>query len=219
VSALRPLWRRVLPSNLCARFTDNRRILGSFYGNVTLLGTNLEAVRAVSPRPAFVLADGDAIVVFAEVDDEGVPRSGEELSAALDCIAVSVAIHDDDIFFFEVHDSGRSVVSGAVPDPAAFFGIDAEMMADIDPSMRDRLELPAVSDSGGLPDSGLLVGAVRRGDVDAVRTAFESDFVFATERHQAIAEALGLPLGAVGWGYGYLSREDNGYEGPVLVKI
>ena len=30
--------------------------MGSFYGNVTLLGTNLDAVRAGSPRPAFVLS-------------------------------------------------------------------------------------------------------------------------------------------------------------------
>jgi hypothetical protein len=35
------------------------------------------------------------------------------LSAALSCIAVSVAIHDDDIFFFEVHDDGLSVISGS----------------------------------------------------------------------------------------------------------
>src|SRR5580765_1157535 len=94
--------------------------VGSFYSNVTLLGAKLDDVQAVSPRPAFLFADADAdaVVVFAASDDEGAPRSGEALSAALGCIAVSVGVHDDDILLFEVHNTGESIVSGAVPDPA-----------------------------------------------------------------------------------------------------
>jgi len=195
--------------------------VGSFYGNVTLLGATLDDVRAVSPRPAFLLADADAdaVVVFAEADDEGAPRSGEALSAALGCIAVSVGVHDDDILFFEVHDTGESIVSGAVPDPAAYFGFDADMLADLDPSMLDGLEPPQSSNTGGPPDAAALVAAIGRGDVDAVSAAFEQEFIFATERHDALASALGLPRGAVGWGYRYLSRDDTGYAGPSLVRL
>jgi hypothetical protein len=193
--------------------------VGSFYGNVTLLGTTLDDVQAVSPRPAFLLADADAVVVFAEADDEGAPRSGEALSAALGCIAVSVGVHDDDILFFEVHDTGESIVSGAVPDPAAYFGFDADMLADLDPAMLEGLEPRPSSDAGGPPDATALVAAIGRGDVEAVREAFEQEFVFATERHDALASALGLPRGAVGWGYRYLSRDDTGYAGPALVRL
>lgn len=193
--------------------------MGSFYGNVTLLGVKLDAVEAVSPRPAFLFADGDAVVVFAEADDEGSLRSGEELSAALDCIAVSVGVHDDDILFFEVHDRGESALSGCVPDPAAYFGFDADMLADFDPSMLEGLEVSGSADTGGPPDAAAIVGAIGRGDVETVRDAFERDFVFASERHEALASALGLPHGAVGWGYRYLSRDDTGYSGPTLVRI
>ena len=66
--------------------------MGSFYANVTLLGTELDAAERVVPRPAFLLADGGAVVVFAEADDDGAPQSGQWLSAALDCLAVSIAV-------------------------------------------------------------------------------------------------------------------------------
>ncbi len=191
--------------------------MGRFYCNVTLLGTDLEAVRAVAPRPAFLAAEGDAVVVFAEQDDEGAPVSGEQLSTALGCLALSVAIHDDDIFMFEVHDRGRSLVGGAMPDPAEYFGVDPDMLDDLDPSMLEDLG-PPPSGSAGAPDPTALVAALQRGDVDAVREAFAEDFVFATDRHEAIAKALGVPLAAVGWGYQYLSQDADD-DAPSVIRI
>ena len=193
--------------------------LGSFYGNVTLMGANLDAVKAVSPRPAFLLVDGDDVIVFADADDEGALRSGEDLSAALGCVAVSVGVHDDDILYFEVHDRGERTLSGAVPDPAAYFGFDTDTPPDLDPPMPEHLEASGSAGAGGPPDAAKLVGAIGRGDVEAARDAVERDFVFATERHEALASALGLPQGAVGWGYRYLARDDTGYSGPPLVSI
>jgi hypothetical protein len=64
-----------------------------------------------------------------------------------------------------------------------------------------------------------LVDAVGRGDVDAARSAFEADLVFASERHQAIAAALRLPLGAVGWGYRYLASDNEAYAGPPVINL
>lgn len=193
--------------------------MGSFYGNVTLLGTNLDAVRAASPRPAFAFTDHDAVVVFAEQDDSGAPRSGASLSGALHCVAFSVGIHDDDIFLFELHDRGRCVTAGAVPDPAEYFGIDAEMLDDIDPSMLEGQEAPTLPGGGGPPDPSSLVEALGRGDVDALRSAFAADFTFASERHEAITAALRLPTGAVGWGYRYLSNDRDSYRGPPLAQL
>lgn len=193
--------------------------VGSFYGNVTLLEADLDAVQAVSPRPAFLLVDGDDVVVFAEADDEGALRSGEDLSAALGCVAVGVGVHDDDILFFDVHDRGERTLSGAVPDVEAYFGFDADTLADVGPSMPKTSEAPGPAGPGSPPGAAELVEAIGRGDVEAVRDAFERDFVFATERHEALATALGLPHGAVGWGYRYLARDDAGYSGPTLVTI
>ena len=82
--------------------------------------------------------------------------------------------------------------------PAEYFGIDPEMLTDIDPALLEAVGAPSPFDGGGMPDPDVIVGAVQRGDVDAVRAAQAEDFVFATERHEAFAKALGLPLAAVG---------------------
>jgi hypothetical protein len=141
------------------------------------------------------------------------------LSAELDCLAVSIAVHDDDILMLEVHDRGESVISGAVPDPSAYFGVDPEMFADFDPAMLDGSESAGVTHPGGLPDAAAVVGAVGRGDVETVRDALDGDFVFATERHQALVSALELEASAVGWGFRYLSTDPSGYSGPPLVEV
>lgn len=91
--------------------------MGSFYGNVTLLDVALPAVREACPDPAYAIADGSDVVVYLQGDDAG-PQSGSGFSTALGCIAVSVGVHDDDIFFFEVHDNGQAVpplLEAAVP--------------------------------------------------------------------------------------------------------
>lgn len=193
--------------------------MGSFYANVTLLGTELDAVQRVAPRPAFLLASGGAVVVFAEADDDGAPQSGRRLSAELDCLAVSIAVHDDDILMLEVHDRGESVISGAIPDPSAYLGVDPEMSADVDPTMLDGSRSGDMTRPGGPPDAAALVGAVRRGDVEAVRDALDRDFVFATERHRALVSALELEASAVGWGFRYLSTDPSGYPGPPLLEV
>lgn len=192
--------------------------MGSFYGNVTLVGTTIEEVIEASPRPAYVFADNDAVVVLAEVDDDGAPTSGATLSEAVGCVAFSTGVHDDDIFLFEVHDRGRLVAAGAVPDPAAYFGLDVEMLADIDPDLRE-VAGTAASPSSGPVDLDAVVGALGRGDSRALRAALEADFVFASDRHQAVVDALGLPGGAVGWGFRSVAKDPAGYAGPALTPL
>ena len=197
-------------------FVGRKARVGNFYGNVTLLGTNLEAVRAVAPRPALMFTDGDAVVLFAQADDEGALTTGAGLSAALGCVAFSAGVHDDDIFFFEVHDHGRAVMSGAVPDPVQYFDLDK--LAELDPAMLEEPRRATTPESGRL-DPDALVRALGRGDVEAVRSALEAEYVFASERHQAIAEGLTLPTGAVGWGYRYLAADTDDYAGPALTEV
>lgn len=189
--------------------------VGSFYGNVTLLGVELIAVRSACQHPAFVLASGGDVVVYTEGDDDG-PRSGEALSAQLGCVAVSVGVQDDDILFWQVHDHGQEVTSGAVPDPADFFDVAAEMLDGLDPSSQQTVAVPAPS-VGELAES--LVRAVGRGDVEVVRAALSEDFVFAHERHQAVVDALTLSRAAVGWGFRYLSEDDDVDDKPPVERL
>ena len=165
-----------------------------------------------------MLAEGDAVVVFADIDDDGAPLSGAGLSEALGCVAFSAGVHDDDIFFFEIHDRGNKLISGAVPDPFAYFGIDPDVVAEMDPDMIEPFG--PVGDGGGeSPDPGSLVAALGRGNEAELRAAFTADFVFATERHEAIVSALSLPKHAAGWGYRYLSNDGGGYSGPPLTRV
>lgn len=170
--------------------------MGSFYGNVTLIGIDPDVVEAALDGPAFAYADGNKVVVFAAADDPS-PQSGARLSGALDCVAFSVGVHDDDILFFEVHRSGHALMAGAIPDPAEVF----DMGEPADP-----------------PDAAELVAALGQGDPVKTAAALAGDFVFASERHAALADALGLPAGAAGWGYRYLDQDGDAYEGPTLTR-
>lgn len=199
--------------------------MGSSYGNVTLLGTSIDAVLGAAPRPAFVVADGDAVVVFAEVDDQGALTSGAALSAALGCVAVSAGVHDDDIFFVEVHVAGRAVASAAVPDPAAYFDLGSDVLAELaalDPEMLAAAGIDADALTGppaGAFDADAVVQALGRGNPSAVRAALDADVVFATERHAAVVEGLGLSRAAVGWGHRYLVHDRGRYGGPPLTEV
>jgi hypothetical protein len=190
--------------------------MGSFYGNVTVLGVQLDALRMAAPKPAFAAVQGGDVVLFALADDEGSPVTGAELSSKLGCVAFSAGVHDDDIFFFEVYRDGKLLAAGAVPDPREYFGIDDDMLADFDSEMP---EAAGVAGPTASPDPSAVVEALGRGDESAFRAALEGDFVFATDRHRAVTQALGLPTAAVGWGHRYLASDRSGYSGPELVQL
>lgn len=176
--------------------------MGSFYGNVTVLDSSLDAVRAVAPRPAMVAHVGADVVVFAAVDDP-MPTSGEALSAALGCTTVSAAVHDDDLLLVEVHRDGRVVLTGALPDPADVFGVE-------DPT------LPPAMDAAS---AEALVAAVGRGDVVSVASVLTGDELFASDAHAALTSALRLPICAVGWGYRYLVEDTGAFDGTSLESL
>lgn len=175
--------------------------MGSFYNNLTLIGVQVEAVERVFPGPGLVASDGDAVVVFADADAAGTESLGQRLSSDLGCVSVGVLVHDDDILYVSVYKDGGDVGRLAVPDPAAYWGLES-----------DSLE-------GLTMDAAGLVDAVGRGDVERVHDALVGDFVFATERHEALIEGLSLPRAAVGWGYHYLTSEPDAYDGPPLTEL
>lgn len=183
--------------------------MGSSYVNVTLLDAGVDAVRAIAPRPSFVAVSGSDVVVFAAADDVGAPVVGAELARAMGGTGISVGVHDDDILFWEVHRDGGTIAAGAVPDPAAFFGLGADEMADmVEMGELEGFDDAAAPSAAGSGDAAAdLVAALGRGDLDAVRAALADERTFATDRHAALAAALGLPATAVGWGYRYIEAE------------
>jgi len=192
--------------------------MGSFYVNVTVLDVGLDAVRTAAPRPSFVGAAGTDPIVYAAADDAGAPVVGAALTDALGCTGISVGVHDDDILFWEVHRAGETIVSGAVPDPAEVFGLGDGEMAEMMEMMGDMPDAGAAEEPEGSGDLAAdLVAALGRGDVQALGDALAADHTFATDRHVAFVDALGLPRAAVGWGYRYIEAAGGEDEllGPV----
>src|SRR6185369_2901482 len=118
-------------------------------------------------------------------------------------VAFSATVHDDDILMMEVHVRGELVASRSIPDPEEYFGFGGGEL-DADPTSR--------------VDGASLVAALGRGDGPALQAAFDADFLFASERHAAVVDALGLPDAAVGWGYRYLTQDGDAYQGPPLER-
>jgi hypothetical protein len=176
--------------------------MGSFYGNLTVLDTDVDAVAAVAPRPAFLAQVGPDVVVFAAVD-EPVVTTGDACSALLGRIAVGVSVFDDDLLVLSVHHAGATACSGSIPDPEEVFG-------EPDPSMP-----PVLSPS----DAVALVNAVGRGDPDVLAAVLSGEDLFASDTHAKLVAALGLPACAVGFGHRYLATDPGGFAGPPLIAL
>lgn len=169
--------------------------MGSFYGNVVVVGATLQEVADAIPRPAFVVEAAGSVVVFAEAD-EPEPTSAPALSRLVSTPVVAAAVFDDDLLGLAVHRGGELLLEGSVPDAASVFDLDGE----------DGIEVPAAL------DADQLVAAVGRGDAEVVRQILAADHVFVTDCHRQLLSALDLPVVAAGWGYGYLSEQPD--EGP-----
>lgn len=180
--------------------------MGSSYTSVTLVGTKLDQVREVAIGPAYLAESDGVVVVFSEADDSG-NLSGPSLSGALGCVALTTTVFDDDVLMISVHTRGEPVGELGIPDPMAMFG-------DVDLGGGE-----APFEDGTALDAAALVAAVGRGDVAQVQTAFAKEYVFASERHQDVVAALGLPSAAVAWGYRYLTEDREHYTGPALIAV
>jgi len=172
--------------------------MGSFYTNITLRTTQQARVVQTlesAGRQAFISAPmSGCVVVFDRETDEQDTRSLTDLAALLstqlECAALAVLNHDDDVLWYALFQRGKAL-DEYISSPA-YFDDDAE-------------EAP----SGG--DAALLCSAfgadARAEDVAAalrIASTEEGGFTFETDRHQDLASLLGIPTAAVGAGYSYL---------------
>ena len=168
--------------------------MGSFYTNVTLRHAAVdEVVRALEAagRSAFVspAVNGCCVVFDAAAEEQDaaeLERLVKPLSKRLRCAALAVLIHDDDLLYYALFESGR--------------------MTDEYNSRPDYFE------SGTRPPEGGAARALaaafdahaRAGDVE--RILHRGEYAVETERHAELVEALGIPEAAVGTGFNYISE-------------
>jgi hypothetical protein len=181
------------------------RAVGSFYANLTIVGPAQEDVLAAVPPPAWVGPTIDAATVVFPPDDTGdVSEVAAHLSAALSAPVLETYVHDDDLLGVRLWIGGAPADDVCVPDPAEYFDLDPDEVGDSAAPGHDPVRL---------------VEALGRGDVNELERALATDFVFATDRHTAVATALNLPTAAAGWGFRYLEREADTYSGPALTRV
>lgn len=167
--------------------------MGAFYTNITLKGPEqAEVVAALRGRKAFVSPqEYNCVVVFDEMTEEQDPAVLASVTASLShqlgCPALAMLNHDDDMLVYQLYDRG--------------------ILQDEYNSMPDYFDDVPECARGG--DAMKLIEVFGAGDLGTLERILVSDeYTFATERHQALASALGLPLCAVGFGYNYLIDGD-----------
>ena len=182
--------------------------MGAFYGNITLKGpSQSQVVEALRGRRAIVSPSlEDLTVVFDsacdEQDVEEIEELTERLSRELNCAALAILVHDDDVFAYFLFQGGASVDSyNSCP---SYFDFDSS-------------DEPA-GPEGGNPD--LLCAAFAAGNPQEVgailsRSGDTEGYVFETERHRDLVKALSLPEWTVGNAF---ERFERGEYPDVLLE-
>jgi hypothetical protein len=180
--------------------------MGNFYANLTLQGTSADAVvreLSAAGRNAFVSQESRGLVmVFDEgCDTQDVQQLSDlasSLSRSLDCVALGVLNHDDDVFYFELWDRGEQK-DEYNSNPAYFAGESDEDAGDelLPDDEEGPVEDDESDDSGpaggdafalalafGVPDKQAAIGEL---------LAHPEAFTFAFELHLELCELLGIP--------------------------
>lgn len=176
--------------------------MGSFYVNSTLCGPSQEEVASYlgeKKRAAYVspTVKGFTTVFDAECDTqktEAIEDLSALLSARFKCPVLSVLNHDDDILVYWLYNDG--VLIDQYNSCPGYFGGPGGP----EPEGGDAGE---ICKAMGQPEARQRVEEILRTSSEEDESAFEVD------RHQALADALGLPGLCVGFGYRYLESEDE----------
>jgi hypothetical protein len=174
--------------------------MGNFYANYTLRGrTQNEIVVALAGRNAVVTPPRNGcVVVFDEQSDEQdvtlIAELASRLSHKLRCPVLAVLNHDDDVFWYQLHENGKLI--DEYNSSPGYFGEPAESP---DPAGGDARKLCAAFDTTA-------VAAVE--NVLRKPTCDDDGYVFALDRHADLVHALGLPEFAVGTAFANFEREE-----------
>ena len=181
--------------------------MGNFYTNVTLAGAALEAVlEALGSRHALVAAVGERILVFDQAcesqDPSVLSALCAELSSRVGCTALGVLNHDDDVLMLMLFSGGR-LLTDYNSCPGYFDG------DELPPSEVDAVAFCAAF---GVEQAAPQVRVILASEDD--------DLSFAADRHQALVDAMALPVQSVGYGYDYLAQGEvpEGLDASDLIE-
>ena len=171
--------------------------MGSFYTNHTVRGASQqELLDWLRPRPALVSKTFGTTSVLLDAacesqDSRLLATLATQVSSHFTCPVLALLNHDDDMLYFELYEDGKKT-DQYNSNPNCFDEDDDVVPGP--PVGGDAVRLCTVFDAG----DPVKVEAILR----------STEYVFARERHAALAEALGLPLCSVGFGYNYASADD-----------
>ncbi|MDJ0942032.1 MAG: hypothetical protein QNJ30_01090 [Kiloniellales bacterium] len=186
--------------------------MGNFYVNVTLKGPGRDRIAAWLAEAGFDAYLSQTVGGLTTVceagcdsqDDDHIRAFAAKLSEQLGCPALAVLNHDDDLLWYGLYAAG--VLDHEYNSAPDFFegeclGLDDDL--DLDD---DGVSIPEGGDAQAL--CAAFGPAADPAEVEAILRALddETGYVFAFERHEALAKALGLPDFTVCCGYRDLER-------------
>jgi hypothetical protein len=190
--------------------------MGSFYTNITLRTERHDDVVSLlrdEGREAFVSRPqrGCVVVYDRECEDQDIEvlkKLGGLLSTKLRCAALGVLNHDDDVLIYMLHDNGK-LVDEYNSSPAYFDSGPGEP-----PEGGDASRLGSafgIASTGGIEEVLHMPNGGGSGD----------GYIFESERHQALAEALGTPAIAVHTGFNYIEEGElpDGVDSDTFTRI
>lgn len=175
--------------------------MGNFYTNVTVRGPRREEVMEflrAKKREAYVSPTAGVFTTVYDADcdlqDEKKLRAlAEDLSRELGCAALAVLNHDDDILMYILYEDG-TLRDEYNSTPGYFSDSEEECGAR----------------GGNAVELCRAMGAAENArEVERIlcKSGLEDDeFLFAVDRHGALARALGLPEFSIGLGYYYIQQ-------------
>jgi hypothetical protein len=179
--------------------------MGHFYTNATLKGPDQMAVATAIDgmrRVAGVAeTQGDLTVVYdrdSEQQDGNAYPFLERLTRELDCLALYVTNHDDSVLYYRLYRSGE-VMDSYDSCPNYFEG---------QPVPPEGGDADVLCNAFGVPSARDKVHDILHYDRHAAENESARRYVFEVDRHRDLAQALGLPLIAVGFGYTYLAQDE-----------
>lgn len=181
--------------------------MGAFYGNITLKGpSQAEVAESLRGRRAVVSPRmGDFTVAFDAVVDaqdlKAIEALTAHLSRVLDCPALAVIVHDDDVLLYFLYRGG--VLSDRYNSHPSYFG-SARKSAG--PAGGKAAELCLAFDAANSKAVAKILGAAHG----------RSGYTLETDRHRDLVSALSLPDCAVGTAFE--SFEQGGYPDGLLAN-
>lgn len=175
--------------------------MGNFYTNITLLGPDQDSVAdylTQHNRRAYVSPTVNrCTVVYDELcesqDTDVLEELASDLSKRFGCPALAVLNHDDDILWYKLFESGQ--LTDEYDSSPDYFDDEAES------------SMPRGGDAQKL--CGLFKSEQDVAEVERILRANGPDaYLFAFERHEDLAKALGIPTFSVGCGYNYIEQDE-----------